>query len=408
MSKGVIIIGAGHGGVNLAIALRTEKYQGPVTLLSDEADLPYQRPPLSKTFVKGSDLEADEQKLLLRPQQFYADKAITLQLDTRVSAINTEGREVRLEDGSKLEYEQLVIATGTRARSLPLPGIDLKGVEVIRTLDDARRIRSAMASVENVAVIGGGFIGLEFAATAKQMGKTVTVLEAADRLMGRSVAPVISDYVLEKHRDSGIDIQLGASVEALQGKDGHVAGVQTTAGNIPAELVIVGVGALPNSELAEAAGIACDNGVIVSNHMRTSVQNVFAIGDCAAHKNLFAENRQLRLESIQNATDQARTVAKVIAGTDAVYEVVPWFWSDQGDMKLQMVGLSFDATETVTRGDPASGKFSVFHYRDEQLIAIDSINQPGDHLMGRKLIGGHTSPPVSDVGNTDIPLKSLL
>ncbi|MBS7663606.1 FAD-dependent oxidoreductase [Pseudomonas lalucatii] len=407
MTRHVVIVGAGHGGVSLASALRSQHFDGSITLLSDEGDLPYHRPPLSKAFI-CSDTPEVEEKLLLQSRDFYDQQRIDLRLGVRVSALVPDARQLILDDGSRLAYDDLVLATGARARPLPLPGCDLQGVVRLRTLAQARDLRQRLAQSNAVVVVGGGFIGLELAATARQLGKQVTVLETAGRIMERSVSPQVSAYVTAKHREKGIDIELSSTVQAFLGEHGRVSAVRGASGEWPADLVIVGAGALPNSELAEAAGIACANGILVDNHLRTSAPRVYAIGDCVACENRYADNARLRLESIQNANDQARIVAQQILGQDARYEALPWFWSDQGEIKLQMVGLSLGCTDYVTRGDPGRGRFSVFHYRDEILIAVDSVNQPLDHVLSRKLLAAGISPDKTQVADTGFDLKSLL
>ena len=407
MTRHVVIVGAGHGGVSLCAALRALDFAGAITLLSDEADLPYHRPPLSKAFLTNDTPEA-ENKLLLESQSFYDEKCVDLRLNTRVSALDTKARTLQLADGSLVPYDELVLATGARARTLTLPGSALEGILVLRTLEQARTLRQRLASSSSIVIVGGGFIGLEIAATARKLGKQVTVLETASRIMERSVSPEVSAYVTRKHREQGIILELDSTVSAFLGDNGKVAAVRTATREWPADLVIVGAGSLPNSELAQAAGIACSNGILVDAQMRTSAPNVFAIGDCVTFENRYADNARLRLESIQNANDQARLVARLIIGEDASYEALPWFWSDQGEVKLQMVGLSIGRTHCVTRGEPELGRFSVFHYRNSTLIAVDSVNQPLEHILGRKLLAAGMSPDQALIADTGIALKSLL
>lgn len=408
MKNGVVIVGAGHGGCSLASALRAANYDGKITLISDEADYPYHRPPLSKAFMSSDGSAESEQRLLLEPESFYADQHIDLLRKTRVLAIDVQDNSVTLDSGTSLPYDHLVLATGARARTLPLPGSDLQGIEVLRTLKDARRIRKGLESCQSLVVVGGGFIGLEIAATARQLGKQVTVLETAARIMERAVAPFVSEFVTRKHREKGVDVVLDARVTAFVGSNGQVTAVQGEEGEWPADMVIVGAGAMANSELAEADGILCDNGIVVDAQMRSSVPNIFAIGDCAAYESAFA-GRRIRLESIQNANDQARVVAQVLTGnSEARFHAVPWFWSDQGEIKLQMVGLPIGTTDCVVRGDPELGRFSVFRYRDDTLIAVESINQPLEHIMSRKLIANGVSPSKAVIADTSVELKSLL
>lgn len=407
MNRHVVIVGAGHGGVSLCNALRGQAFTGTITLLSDEADLPYHRPPLSKAWLGNASADADA-RLLLEPEAFYRDNHIDLRLNTRVQALDTVGKTLQLADGSRLHYDDLVLATGARARTLSLPGHELDGILVLRTQAQARQLRERLARSDRLVIVGGGFIGLEVAATARKLGKQVTVLEGASRLMERSVAPQVSAHVLETFRACGIVVETATTVHAFAGDNGSVSAVHSSSGEHPADLLIVGAGALPNSELAEAAGIACANGILVDRQMRTSTPHMFALGDCVAFESRHADNARLRLESIQNANDQARLVARMIGGEDASYDALPWFWSDQGEIRLQMVGLSIDRTHCVTRGDPASGRFSVFHYRDGRLLAVDSINQPLEHILARKLLGAGLSPTPAQVADTGFELKSLL
>lgn len=407
MTIHVVIIGAGHAGVSLCAALRAQDFAGTITLLSDEGDLPYHRPPLSKAFLINETAEA-ESRLLLEPPGFYDEQRIDLRLNTRVNALDTHAQTLRLENGSVLSYDHLVLATGARARTLQLPGSTLDGIVLLRTLEQARTLRQRLASCQSIVIVGGGFIGLEIAATARKLGKQVTVLETASRIMERSVSPEVSAYVTGKHREQGITLELDSTVTGFLGDNRRVTAVRTETAEWPADLVIVGAGSLPNSELAQNAGIACANGILVDAQMRTSAPDVFAIGDCAAFENRHADNARLRLESIQNANDQARLVARLVLGDAQGYDALPWFWSDQGEIKLQMVGLSVGRTHCVVRGEPEGGRFSVFHYRDHTLIAVDSINQPLEHMLSRKLLAAGISPDQTLIADTGIALKSLL
>ncbi len=407
MTRQVVIVGAGHGGVSLCAALRAQAFTDSITLLSDEGDWPYHRPPLSKAYLTQGSTDS-ENRLLLESPDFYQREHIDLRLNSRVSRLDTRARTLQLADGNALGYDVLVLATGARARTLALPGSELNGVVVLRTLEQARSLRQRLASCQSIVIVGGGFIGLEIAATARKLGKQVTVLEAATRLMERSVSAEVSAYVLNKHREQGITLELGSTVQAFLGDNGNVSAVRTADTDWPADLVIVGAGSLPNTELAQAAGIACANGVLVDNQMRTCAPDVYAIGDCVAFENPYANHARLRLESIQNANDQARLVAALIAGASETYRALPWFWSDQGEVKLQMAGLSVGGTHCITRGDPAEGRFSVFHYCDNTLIAVDSVNQPLEHLLSRKLLAGGVSPEAALIADTTIELKRWL
>lgn len=407
MMKRVVIIGGGHAGCSCAKALRHEQFNGEIVLISNESELPYHRPPLSKSFIKD-EAEMELSKLCLQPENFYEKYQIDLRLNTAVSEIDPEEKLVKLYHGDMLHYDYLVLATGTRPRQLPLPGLELDSVMSLRTLQDARKLRDSLAKVKNVVIIGGGFIGLELASTARALGKDVTVLEHTPRVLGRSVAPLVSDYIANIHRENGIKIETGVFINEFVGENGKVSGVKCAHGVIPAELVLVGVGAIPNTELAEQAGIQCENGIVVNTSMQTNFDDIFAIGDCANHQNAFAGERRIRLESVQNANDQALTVAKMILSQKAEYKTVPWFWTDQGDIRLQMTGLSFDTSDYVIRGDMKSGRFSVFHYAKDKLVAIDSVNQPVDHMIARKLLEAGITPSKIQAADINTNLKSLL
>lgn len=405
LAHGTLIIGAGQAGYQCAESLRQEGYSAPITLIGDEPSLPYQRPPLSKAYLLG---DLDAERLLFRTPAYYAEQGIATRLATRVTGIDRAARTVQTETGEALGYDRLVIATGARVRPLPVPGADLAGIFYLRDLADVDRIEKALALAANVAVIGAGFIGLEFAAVASKLGKHVTVIEAMDRVMARAVTPDISAYFESVHRDHGVTLMLSTGVTELVGSAGHLSAIRTnTSHDVPADMVIVGIGVLPNVELAAAAGLEIDNGIVVDAHGRTSDPAIFAAGDCAAYAHPFTGQRQ-RLESVQNAADQARAVASAIAGSNKPYTAVPWFWSDQYDLKLQMVGLVAGCDTHVLRGDRDAHKFSIFHFRDGALRAVDSINKPADHMLARKLLGAGRSPTPAQVADADFPLKSLL
>ncbi|WP_431190520.1 NAD(P)/FAD-dependent oxidoreductase [Bauldia litoralis] len=402
--KGIIVVGGGHGGSQAAASLRAEGYEGALTLVTAEPDIPYQRPPLSKAFLKepGHDL------LPFRPEAFYEKNDITLMLETEATGIDRQAQTLGLSDGSALPFDRLVLAPGSRARMPGIEGIDLDGVLALRNAEDARAIRDRLYAANDVVVVGGGFIGLEIAATARLLGKTVTVLEAAERLMGRVVAPEISAHFLDLHRGWGSDIRLATPVGRIVGESGRVVSVETAAGDpIPADLAIIGIGVIPNVELGESAGLTIDNGILVDDVMATSVPEIFALGDCATFDH-WSLGRRIRLESVQNAVDQAKCAARAIVGKPEPFREVPWFWSDQGDVKLQMVGLPFNATRSVTRGAPDSGVFSVFHFDGDRLVAIDSVNRAADHMVGRRLLGSGQSPSPESCADESFDLKSLI
>lgn len=398
-----VIIGASHGGVHVAASLRERGFTGRVHLISAEPDLPYHRPPLSKAFLKDPDSDLQ----VLRPRQFYDEHDIALRLGVRASEIDRAAGRVRLDDGSTLAFDRLCLATGARARSLPIGGMDADNVHVLRAAGEARTLRRAAAERGRTVVIGGGFIGLEAAASMNALGHEVTVVEAAPRLMGRAVAPEISAHVQERLEQLGITIHLDAPADEILTRAGVAHAVRAGDLELPADLVLVGVGVEADTGLAAASGLVCDNGVRVDGRLRTSDPAVFAIGDLANYDHWLAGG-PVRLESVQNAVDQGRHVGAVIAGAEEAYGQVPWFWSDQADMKLQMAGLSHRGLERVVRGDPASGRFSVFHYAGEELVAVDSVNSPADHMVARRLIGAGLSPDPRQAGDAEFALKSLL
>ena len=406
MTKGVVIIGGGHGGSQVAASLRSEGYEGPVTLLSAEVDIPYQRPPLSKTYLKEPEKGLQE----LRPEAFYSGHDIDLRLSTVADSIDRQAKTVRLADGSTLEYDHLVLAMGTRPRIPPIAGTDLEGVYTLRDAADARRIHDRFMKAQSVVVVGGGFIGLEIAATARSLGRHVTIVEAADRLMGRAVAPEISEHFLGLHRGWGSTVLLNSPVAEIVGDaNGHVAAVKASDGvPIDADLVVLGIGVVPNVELAADAGLRIDNGIKVGRDLRTSDPNIFAIGDVVTFHEVSVD-RELRLESVQNAVDQGKAVAKTVMGKGEPYQAIPWFWSDQQDVKLQMVGLSHLADRRVIRGNPADGAFSVFQFAGDRLVEIDSVNRGADHMFGRRMMDQPDKLPTPEqAGDESFDLKSLM
>jgi 3-phenylpropionate/trans-cinnamate dioxygenase ferredoxin reductase subunit len=398
----VVIAGAGQGGFQVAASLRMEGYEGSITLIGDEPGLPYQKPPLSKAFMAGKqEVEATH----LRPEAFYQDNRIDLLMGERITRIDPPSRSIQLASGSRIPYEQLVLATGARNRLLPVKGADSEEVCYLRTRAEAIGIRERLADAENIVIIGGGFIGLEVAAVAGASGKRVVVVEARDRLMSRVVAPVISEFYRELHLSQGISFALGSTMREI--RKGEVELTDGSGKIYPADLVVVGIGVLPNTELAEAAGLAVADGIVVDDHLRTAADNIYAIGDCALHPNRFAGG-PVRIESVQNTVDHARCVAASILGRSHPYEAVPWFWTDQFDIKLQMVGLSQGCDRAVTRGATESHKFSVLYFKQNRLVAIDSINRPADHMAGRKLLAAGTSLTPEQAADLSVDLKSLV
>jgi 3-phenylpropionate/trans-cinnamate dioxygenase ferredoxin reductase subunit len=381
MTDRVVIVGGGQAGGVAAASLRDQGYGGAITLLAEEPHLPYQRPPLSKNYLAG---QMSAEQMQLRPAKFYADKSIEILPGMRVESIDRTGGSVRLADGRMLEYATLLLATGARARPIDLPGDTLPGVFYLRTLDDVDAIRARMAAGKRMVIIGGGYIGLEVAAIAQQAGLSVTVLESAPRILGRVTGETIAEFMAQVHRTRGVDIQCSVQVNALGGTD-QVEYVSCAHAALAADLVVIGVGVLPNTELAAAAGLSCDNGIVVDEFCRTEDSRIYAAGDCTNHPNGLL-GRRLRLESVQNAIDQARAAASNICGTPKVYRELPWFWSNQYDLRLQMAGIAQGHDRTLMRGDTTQASFSVLYVRDDVLIAADTVNAPREHLALRKLI----------------------
>ncbi|WP_131767401.1 NAD(P)/FAD-dependent oxidoreductase [Candidatus Protofrankia californiensis] len=402
-SSTVIVVGAGQAGCQVASSLREEGFTGRIVLVGAEAHLPYQRPPLSKGHLTG---KASRDALWLRPESWFGEQGIEVRTSTRAKHLDTDGRRVLLQDGEALEYDDLVLATGARNRLLRLEGADLEGVLSLRTLDEADEVRVRLEQAARVVVVGGGFIGMEVAATAVQLGKNATVVEVADQLMGRVLSSHTAAFLLQAHRARGLKVELTTTVSQIVGVAGRVAAVDTTDGRrLPADLVLVGVGASPNVELAEQAGLEVDNGIVVDELLRTSAPHVYAVGDCVCAPNPFAGGTRVRLESVQNATAQGRRLAATLTGCPEPFSSVPWFWSDQADLKLQIAGLTTGHTEVAVRGDVSSERFSVYCFSQGRLLGVESVNCPADHMAARRLLSGSTSLSPQDVRRDDFDIK---
>jgi 3-phenylpropionate/trans-cinnamate dioxygenase ferredoxin reductase subunit len=382
MNEHLVIVGGGQAAAQAVQSLRQQSFAAPITLLSDEPYPPYQRPPLSKKYLAG---ELTRERLLLRPAAFYAEKGVTLEQNARVEELDVGTRRLRLRDGRTLAYERLLHATGSRERTLDVPGATLPGVHYVRTIADVDGITASLHDGARVLLVGAGYIGLEVAAVARQRGVEVTVLETADRVMSRTVSVEVSRFYEERHRAAGVVIHTGAAVKALRGAE-RVTAVETADGrSFPCDVVIVGIGIVPNVELAAAAGLPCSNGIVVDEFARTADQYVFAAGDCTNHPHPLLE-RRVRLESVPNAIHQAKIAAASLLGAPVAYSEVPWFWSDQYDLKLQIAGLSTGFDEVVLRGDPATRSFAAFYLAAGRLLAVDAINSPKEFIAGKKLV----------------------
>lgn len=402
--QAIVIVGAGQAGAQALQSLRQSGYAGSLTLIGDEAALPYQRPPLSKAFMKG---EFEEERLYFKPSAWYQDQKIELVLGTQVPKIDRAGQKVHLGHGGQIGYDYLILATGSRPRPLTVPGADLDGVHDLRTLADVERLRPMLVAGRRIVIIGAGYIGLEAAAITRQMGLEVTVIEMAPRVLARVTGPTLSEFYAAEHRRQGVTILTGAQLSHLEGENGSVTGAVLADGALlPADIVLSGIGVLPNEELARQAGIACSNGILVDRDARTSDRQVFAAGDCAARP-LVHFARSGRLESVHNAIEQGKLAASAILGLPRPSEDCPWFWSDQYDLKLQIAGLSQGYDTQVVRGDPASRKFAVFYLKGGTLVAVDAVNSPPEFLASKKLImsGAKLAPGI--LSDTSTPMKDI-
>jgi 3-phenylpropionate/trans-cinnamate dioxygenase ferredoxin reductase subunit len=379
----VVIIGAGHAGGTAAALLRQYGHDGPITLVGDEPIPPYQRPPLSKAWLKG---EADADALALKPLEFYAEAKIDFRPHVRATKIVRGPKSVELSDGTTVTYDRLILATGARAIALPIPGAELAGVMFLRTAADAEQLKEAVGPGKTLAVVGGGYIGLEVAASGRALGAQVVVLEREDRILARVACKTLSDFFQGYHERHGVTFELGCSVVGFAGEAGRVTGVTLADGRtVACDAVVVGVGAAPNDEIATDCGLETARGVVVDLEARTSDPDVFAIGD-VAHRPMPIYGRMFRMESVPNALEQAKQAASAIVGRAPPAGECPWQWSDQYDLKLQIAGYAFDVDEILVRGDPAAGKFAVFHLRGDQVQSVEAINAPPEFMMGRQLI----------------------
>jgi 3-phenylpropionate/trans-cinnamate dioxygenase ferredoxin reductase subunit len=399
----VAIAGAGHAAGQVVATLRQKKFDGNVILIGEEPWLPYQRPPLSKKFLAG---ELAAERLHFKPENFYDDPAIEVRLETRIDALDRAGKTLHTATGDTIAFDKLVFATGARPRLLEVPGVELDGIHYLRTIADVNAIRDQLTKGTQMAIVGAGYIGLEVAAVASQMGADVTVIEMEDRVMSRVVPPSLSEFYQKEHSSHGVKLVLSTGVTGFSG-DGRVSAVDLASGDqTAAQLVVIGIGIVPNTELAADAGLEIDNGIVVDDHCRTSDPDIFAVGDCTQHPNDILGYR-VRLESVHNAVEQAKTAASNICGEESSYAQVPWFWSDQYDLKLQIAGLSQGYDEVIVRGDPDSRSFSCLYLHGGQLIAVDAVNSPKDFMQSKALIAAHAVIDPELLADTDLELKNM-
>ncbi|AXK41249.1 MULTISPECIES: NAD(P)/FAD-dependent oxidoreductase [Erythrobacter] len=402
----VVIVGSGHGGAQAAIALRQNGHEGSILMVSRDRNPPYERPPLSKEYLAG---EKPFERIQIRPEQFWADKGIELRLGRNVNEVDPVAHELALSDDTRIAYRKLIWAGGGDARRLSCPGSDYAGIHYIRTRRDVDLLKEELAAgAKRAVIVGAGYIGLEAAAVLRKLGCEVTVVEMLDRVLARVAGPELSDYYAAYHRQQGVDLRLSTGVETIEGENGRVSGVLTDSGEkIACDVIIAGIGIVPSVGPLIAAGAAGSNGVDVDTYGRTTLDDIYAIGDCASHANPYAENKVIRLESVQNANDMASCAVKAIMGDKQDYDAVPWFWSNQYDLKLQTVGIATGYDATVLRGDPEAKKFSVIYLKEGQVIALDCVNSVKDYVQGRKLVVDRAEIDPGLLADSDIPLKEM-
>jgi 3-phenylpropionate/trans-cinnamate dioxygenase ferredoxin reductase component len=406
-SADIVIVGSGHGAAQAAIALRQQGHDQSILMITRDRTPPYERPPLSKEFLAG---EKPLERIMIRKPEFWAERGIEIELGANVSEVDSLAHEVVLGDGRRIGYRKLIWAAGGDPRRLSCPGADLAGIHAIRSRTDVDTLRAQIEKgARRAVVVGGGYIGLEVAAVLRKLGCSVTLLENQDRVLGRVAGEALSGFYQDEHRRQGVDLRLSTGVERIEGEDGRVTSVLADNGDsFPCEIVVVGIGIVAAVGPLIAAGAAGTNGVDVDEFCRTSIDDVYAIGDCAAHANPYAENAVIRLESVQNANDMATTAAKAIMGDKQPYDAVPWFWSNQYDLRLQTVGLSMDHDAVVVRGDPDRRKFSVIYLREGRVVALDCVNTTRDYVQGRKLIEARVVVDPALLADPETPLKDLL
>ena len=402
--ENLLIIGAGQSAIQCISTLKKEGYSGSITLVGEEEHLPYQRPPLSKGFLEDS---LNKERLYFKKLEFFTENKVQLYLGLSAEKLEIANQKVYLSDNSELEFDKLVFATGSRVRYLDFPGSELKSIFYLRDLDDAEAIKKDLETSENLVIIGAGYIGLEAAAIAAKKNKKVTIIEMADRVMNRTVDPQISEYYLNLHESYGIKFHFNTSLETINEVSNSLEVVCSDGTEVKADSVLIGAGVVPNIELAEEAGIYCDNGIIVDEFGQTNFKNIYACGDCTNHPNKIL-NKNLRLESVHNAMEQAKTVASSVMNNPMEYNQVPWFWSDQYDHKLQIVGLSGDHDMVTMRGNTNDAKFMLFYTKDEELIAVDAINNPKEFLISRKLVANKVKIKPNVISDPNTNLNDLI
>ena len=403
MIETIVVAGAGHAAGQLVTSLRHKKFAGNIVVVGEEAYVPYQRPPLSKKFLAG---EMPLERIYFKPVSFYETNEVDMRLSTRVETINRNSNSITCASGESIQYDKLVLAVGARVRRIKLPGAELAGIHYLRNIDDVVGMQKEMRDGQRLIIVGAGYIGLEVAAVAAQRGLNVTVIEAEERVLSRVVSPQLSRFYQQEHEQHGVQFKLGAGVSGFIGDDRVRAVELSTGARLSADLVVVGIGVLPNTDLAENAGLEVNNGIVVDDHCRTGDPDIYAIGDCTMHPNSLLD-RQLRLESVHNAVEQAKTAAANLLGEDVNYAQVPWFWSDQYDLKLQIVGIAQGYDDVVTRGDPSARSFACIYLREGRLIAVDAVNSPRDFMQAKALIAAGFKPDLVRLGDTAIALKDV-
>lgn len=402
----LVILGAGQAGAQLAFSARSEGFQGEIVLVGEEPCLPYRRPPLSKEYLAGG---ASPEQVFLRPEVFFAEQRIELRLGLEALSIDRARKQVSLSDGSVLGYDALGLTLGTRVRPLAVPGIERAGVHYLRTIADVAAIQNSLKAARSAVVVGGGFVGLEAAAVLRTLGLEVTVLELAERLLPRVVSPTLSEFYRGVHASRGVALHTNVRVTAIEAGGRAQHAVRCADGRaFEADFVVIGIGVLPNQELAQRAGLRCEDGIVVDAFARTCDPSIFAAGDCARHPNALLARESLRLESVHNAVAQATAAAQALSGKPTEYAQFPWFWSDQYEFKLQMVGLSTGADQEVLRGSVESGRFSLFHFRAGKWVAADTVNSPPEHILCKRLLAAGKSPTPEQARDLTFDLKSLL